>query len=233
MTDFLFSGSKIPLDGDCSHEIKRHLLLKGNLWQPRQHIKKQRYHFDDSGPYSQSYGFSSSHVWMLGQKKAEHRADAFKVWHSRRLLRVPWTIRRFNQSILKEINTEYSLEGLMLKLKLWYFGHLIWRADSLEKTLRLGKIEGKRRRAWRRMKWLDSISDSMDKNLNLVSVDWENALWQKKEKLRKANSQMKDIAKDRGARQELQRIRRDLATEQQQRSANYSPQAKSSWQPVS
>ena len=146
MTDFLFSGSKIPLDGDCSHEIKRHLLLKGNLWQPRQHIKKQRYHFDDSGPYSQSYGFSSSHVWMLGQKKAEHRADAFKVWHSRRLLRVPWTIRRFNQSILKEINTEYSLEGLMLKLKLWYFGHLIWRADSLEKTLRLGKIEGKRRR---------------------------------------------------------------------------------------
>ena len=104
-------------------------------------------------------------------RKAEHqRIDAFELGCWRRLLRVPWTARRSSQSILK-ISPGCSLEGLMLKLKLQYFGHLMGRTDSLKKTLMLGKIEGKRRRAWRRMKWLDSISDSMDKNLNLVSVD--------------------------------------------------------------
>ena len=96
-------------------------------------------------------------------KKAEcQRTDAFKLWCWRRLLRVPWTARRSNQSILKEINPEYSLVGLMLKLKLQYFGHLMWRSDSFKKTLVLGKIEGMRRRGWQRMRWLDGITDSMD-----------------------------------------------------------------------
>ena len=103
--------------------------------------------------------------WTI--KKAEHwRTDAFELWCWRRLLRVPWTARRSNQSILKKINPEYSLEGLMLKLKLQYFGHLMWRTDSLAKTLMLGKIEGGRRRGWQRMSWLDGITDSMDMNLS-------------------------------------------------------------------
>jgi len=109
----------------------------------------QKYHFADKGLSSQSYGFSNSHVWMLSWtiKKAEHgRIDAFELWCWRRLLRVPWAARRFNQSILKEISPEYSLEGLMLKLKLQYFGHLMQRTDSFEKTLILGNIQGRRRR---------------------------------------------------------------------------------------
>ena len=107
------------------------------------------------------YGCES---WII--KKAEHwRVDAFELWCCRRLLRVPWTARRTNQSVLKEITSEYSLEGLMLKLKLQYFGHLMWRTDSLEKTLMLGKIEGRRRR-WQRMKWLGGITDLMDMSLS-------------------------------------------------------------------
>ena len=133
--------------------------------QPRQHIKNQRHYFANKGPSSQGYGFSSSHVygcesWTI--KKADHRIDAFESWCWRRLLRVPWTARRFNQSILKEINLEYWLEGLMLKLKLQYFGHLVWRTDSFEKTLMLGKIESGRRRGRQRMRWLDGITNSMD-----------------------------------------------------------------------
>ena len=108
------------------------------------------------------YGCES---WTV--KEAEHqRTDAFELWYWRRLLRVPWTARRSNQSILKEISPEYSLEGLMLKLKLQYFGHLMQRTDSLEKTLRLGKIEGRRRQGRQRMRWLDGIIDSMDMSLN-------------------------------------------------------------------
>ena len=136
--------------------------------QLRQHIKKLRHYFADKGPSSQSYGFSSSHVWMWElDHKAEHqRIDAFELWCWRRLLRIPWTVRRSNQSILKEIRPEYSLEGLMLKLKLQYFGHLMRRTDSLEKTLMLGKTEGRRRRGWQRIRWSDGTIDSMDMSLS-------------------------------------------------------------------
>ena len=136
--------------------------------QPRQHIKRQRHYFANKGSSSQGYGFSSGHVWMweLDWKKAEcRRIDAFELWHWRRLLRVPWTRRRSNRSILKEISPGCSLEGFMVKLKLQYFGHLMWRAYSFEKTLMLGKIEGRRRRGRQRMRWLDGITDSMDKGL--------------------------------------------------------------------
>ena len=129
--------------------------------QPRQHIKKQRHYFASKGLSSQGYGFSCGHVWMweLAIKKAEHRRiDAFELWCWKRLLRVPWTARRSNQSILKEISPGCSLEGMMLKLKLQYFGHLMWRVDSLEKTMMLGGIGGRRRRGWQRMRWLDSIT---------------------------------------------------------------------------
>ena len=130
VTDFIFLGSKITADGDCNHEMKKTLASwKKSYDQPRQHIKKQRHYFADKGPTSQSYGFSSNHVWIwefsslpfpfFPIKKAEHRrTDAFELWCCRRLLRVPWTARRSNQSVLKEISPEYSLEGLMLKLKL-------------------------------------------------------------------------------------------------------------------
>ena len=108
------------------------------------------------------YGCDS---WTI--KKGQHQSiDAFELWWWRRLLRVPWTARRSNESILKEISPEYSLEGLMVKLKLQYFGHLMWRTDSLEKTLMLGKIEGRRRRGWQRMRWLDGITDLMDMSLS-------------------------------------------------------------------
>ena len=129
--------------------------------QPRQYIKKQRHYFVNKGPSSQGYGFSSSHV-----KKAEcGRIDAFELWCWRRLLRVPWTARRYNQSILKEISPGCSLEGLMLRLKYQYFGHLMQRVDSLEKTLMLGEIEGRRRRGRQRMRWLDGITDLTDMGL--------------------------------------------------------------------
>ena len=135
----------------------------------RQYIKKQRHHFADKGLYSQSCGFSSSQVqcetWTI--KKGEHwRIDDFELWCWRRLLRVPWTARRYNQSILKESNPEYSLEGQMLKLKLQYYGHLLWRTDRFEKTLMLRKIEGRRRRGGQRMRWSDGIIDSMDMSLS-------------------------------------------------------------------
>ena len=143
--------------------------------KPRQHVKKQRHYFANRGPSSQSYGFSrimyGCESWTI--KKAEHqRTDAFELWCWRRLLRVPWTARRSNQSILKEISPEYSLEGLMLKLKLQCFGHLMQRTDSLEKTLMLGKIEGRRRRGWQRMRWLDGITDSMDMSLSNSGSWW-------------------------------------------------------------
>ena len=170
MADFIFLGSKITADGGCSHEIKRHLLLGRKAMTNLDSILKSR---DITLPTKVRlvkamvfpvviYGYGS---WTI--KKAEHqRIDAFELWCWRRLLRVPWTARRSNQLILKKIRPEYSLEGLMLKLKLQYFGHQMRRTDSMEKTLIPGKIEGRRRRGRQRMKWLDGIAHSMDMSLS-------------------------------------------------------------------
>ena len=165
-----WGGSKITADGDCSHEIKRRLLLgrkaKTNLdsiLKSRDITLPTKVHLVKAVVFPVViYGCES---WTT--KKAEHRrTDAFELWCWRRLLRVPWTARRSNQSILKEISSECSLEGLMLKLKLQYFGHLMGRTDSFAKTLMLGKIEGRRRRGQQRMRWLDGITDSMDMSLS-------------------------------------------------------------------
>ena len=169
VTDFIFLGSKITADSDSSHEIKRWLLL-GRKAKTKLHsvLKSRDITFANKDPSSQNYGFSSSHVWMweLDHKVEHRRTDSFQLGCWGRLLRVPWTERRSNQSILKEINPEYSLEGLILNLKLQHFGFLMWTADSLEKTLMLGKIECMRRREWERMGWLDGIIDSMDMTLS-------------------------------------------------------------------
>ena len=167
----LFSWApKITADSDCSHEIKRCLLLGTKVVTNLESILKSR----DITLLKKVHIVKAMVIpvvmyrcesWTI--KKAEHRRiDAFELWCWRRLLRIPWRARRSNQSILKEINPEYSLEGLMLKLKLPNFGHLMGRADSLEKTLMLGKIEGKRRRGQQRMRWLDGIINSMDMSLS-------------------------------------------------------------------
>ena len=156
-------------DGDCSHEIKRHLLLgKKVMANLNSTLKSRDITLSTKVRLVKAMVFP---VVMYGCesltiKKAEHRRiDDFELWCWRRLLRVPWTARRSNQSILKEISPGCSLEGLMLKLKFQYFGHLMQRADSFEKTLMLGKIEGRRRRGWQRMRWLDGITDTMDMGL--------------------------------------------------------------------
>ena len=133
---------------------------KKSYHKPRQHIQKQRHYFVNKGPYRQSYGFSRSHLWVWdSDHKEDWRLKKWCFWIvvlGRRLWRVPWIARRSNQSIVKEVNPEYSLERLMLKLKLQYMGHLRWRVDSLEKTLMLGKIEGRRRGQWRMNGWMAS-----------------------------------------------------------------------------
>ena len=166
---YFWGDSKITADGDCSHEIKRHLLFGRKVMINLDSILKSR---DITLPTKVClvkamvfpvvmYGCES---WTI--KKTEcQRMDAFELWCWRRLLIVPWTARRPNQSILKEISPGCSLEGLMLKLKLQYFGHLIRRADPFEKTLMLGKIEGRRRRGRQSMRWLDGITDSIDISL--------------------------------------------------------------------
>ena len=170
VSDLIFGGSKITADGDCSHEIKRHLLLGRKVMTNQESILKTR---DITLPTKVHlvkamvfpvvmYGCES---WTV--KKAERqRIDAFELWCWRRLLRVPWTVRRSNQSILKEISPGISLEGMMLKVKFQYFGHLMRRVDSLEKTLMLGGIGVRRRRGQQRMRLLDGITDSMDKSLS-------------------------------------------------------------------
>ena len=172
--DFILGGSKITADGECSHEIKSHLLLGRKAMTNLSSILESR---DITLPTKVRlakamvfpvvmYGCD---CWTI--KKAEcQRIDPFELWCWRRLLRVPWTARRSNQSILKEISPGCSLEGLMLKLKLQYFGHLMRRTDSLERTVMLGKVEGRRIRGRQRMRWLDGITDSM--NMTLSSRSW-------------------------------------------------------------
>ena len=170
VTDSIFLGSKITVDGDCSHEIKRHLLLGRKAMTNLESIIKSRHitlptkvHLVKAMVFPVvMHGCES---WTI-EKAERRRTDAFKLWSCRRLLRVPWIAGRSHQSILKKINPEYSLEALMLMTKLHYFGHLMQRAKSLERTLMLGKIEDRRRRGRQRMRWLDGIIDSLDMSLS-------------------------------------------------------------------
>ena len=171
LTDFIFLGSKITADGDCSHEIKRCLLLGRKAMTNLDRVLNSRgitlltwQRSIQSKLWFFPVVMYGCETWII--RKAEHqRIDVFELWCWKRLLRVPWTARRSNQSIPREISPDYSLEGLMLKLKLQYFGQLMRRADSFEKILMLGKIEGRRRRGQQRMRWWDGITNLMDMGL--------------------------------------------------------------------
>ena len=174
VTDFLFLGSKITADGDCNHKIRRCLFLGRKAMTNLDSVLKSKnitlltiVHIVKARIFPVVMYRCES--WTI-KKAQSQRTDAFKLWCWRRLLRVPWTSRISNQSILKEINPQYSLEGLMLKLKLQYFGHLIQRADSLEKPLVLRKTEGKRRRGWQKVRWMDGFTHSMGHELGKL---WE------------------------------------------------------------
>ena len=182
VTEFIFLGFKITVDGDCSHKIKRHLSLGRKAMTDLDNVLKSR---DITLPTKicivKAMVFPAvmcgCESWTIRKVECQ-RIDAFELWCWRRLLRVPWTARRSNQSILKELDPEYSLERLMLKLKLQSFGYLMQQANSLEKNLMLGKIEGKRRRRRQRMRWLDGIINSMDMGLGglqLTPVDSTNS----------------------------------------------------------
>ena len=172
VSDFIFLSSKITADDDCSHEIKRHLLLGRKAMTNLDSLLKSR-DITLTAKSSQSYSFPivmyGCESWTI--KKAECQSiDAFELWCWRRLLRVPWTARRSNRSILKKISPGISFEGMMLKLKLQYFGHLMRRVDSLEKTLMLGGIGDRRRRGQQKMRWMDGITDWMHMSLGEL---WE------------------------------------------------------------
>ena len=170
VTDFILGGSKIIADGDCSHEIKRHLLLGSKaMTNLDSRLKSRDITLSTKVHLVRAMVFpvvmNGCESWTI-KKTERRRIDALELWCWRRLLRVPWTAKRSNHSILKEISPEYSLEGLTLKLKLQYFGHLMRRTELFEKTLMLGKIEGRRRWGRQRMRWLNGITDSMDMSLN-------------------------------------------------------------------
>ena len=199
VTDFLSWGSKITVGWLQPWNQKTIASWQESDDKSRQCVEKQRYHSADKGPYNQGQGLPSGHLrfWELDCKEAEcQKMDAFELWCWRRFLKVPWTAKRSNQSILREISSEYSLEGLMLKLKLQYFGHLMWKTDTLEKSMMLGKTEGRRRRGCQKMRWLDSITDTMKMNLGkLQEMTRDKEVWR--------------------ACMGSQRVRQDWAAEQQ------------------